>query len=80
MVHELHGKSNSVKIQKNLEIKTTYVSPKKVTINTLEWEIRPKVTPSKKRTLDSAIDLSMESPPMELVPIIEELSTKKKKR
>jgi hypothetical protein len=49
-------------------------------VNTTEWEIRPKVTPSKKRTLDVAIDLTRESPPAEPVPIIEELPAKKKKR
>jgi hypothetical protein len=68
------------KRKKNLESTTTYVIPTKVTVNTTEWEIRPRVTPSKKRTPDVAIDLTRESPPAEPIPIIEELPTKKKKR
>jgi hypothetical protein len=66
--------------QKNLESMTTFVSPAKVTVNTTEWELRPKVTPSKKRTLDAAIDLTRESPPAEPVSVIEEVPAKKKKR
>jgi hypothetical protein len=42
-----------------------------------EWELRPKVTPSKKITPDAAIDLTRESPPAEPVLIIEELSKEK---
>jgi hypothetical protein len=68
------------KRQNNLERTTTFVSPTKVTVNMTEWELRPKVTPSKKRTLDVAIDLTRESPPAEPVPIIEEFPAKKKKR
>ena len=69
-----------MKRQKNLERKTTYVNPTKVTVNMKKWEIRPKTTPSKKRTPNSAIDLTRESPPVEPISIIEELTVKKKKR
>jgi hypothetical protein len=60
------------KRQKNLERKTTFVSPTKVTTTTTEWELRPRTMPSKKRTPDAAIDLTRESPPTEPVPIVEE--------
>jgi hypothetical protein len=59
------------KRQNNLERTTTFSSPTKVRVNMTEWELRPKVTPSKKITLDVAIDLTRVSTPAELVLVIE---------
>jgi hypothetical protein len=49
-------------------------------VNTTEWEIRPKTTPSNKRTLDVAINLTRESPLAEPILVVEELPTNKKKK
>jgi hypothetical protein len=71
--------TRGAKRNKNLERKTTYVIPTKVIVNMKEGEIRSIETSSKKRTLNVAINLTRESPPIELVLIMEELPMKKKR-
>jgi hypothetical protein len=55
------------KRENNLESTNTFFILAKVTVNTTEWELRPKVTLSKKRIVDLEIDLTRESHPVEPV-------------